>query len=176
MEIGVGLCLEMGSQSKRNSLFQYHGVCCVLDERETQIFSAMMLDNFEVSCENHILKARVLLLPKTTHNLGMCSSTKCHTYIPDISTGQRVAQMRDFGLHYGFLSTYKERCLSSGWLTCFPRLSSHSRPGDQSVSSTVNPSCTNLGSNQAKRSKKPSLFIFLCWSRFYQLQSRKFLR
>ncbi|KAJ5487881.1 hypothetical protein N7530_002181 [Penicillium desertorum] len=30
----------------------------------------MMLDNFEVSCENHTLKARVLLLPKTTHNLA----------------------------------------------------------------------------------------------------------
>lgn len=39
--------------------------------------------------------------------IGMCSSPKRHTTVTDISTGQLVAQMREFGLRYGFLSTYK---------------------------------------------------------------------
>lgn len=47
--------------------------------------------------------SRVQLRP----HLGMCSSPQRHTTITDISTGQLVAQMRKFGLRYGFLSTYE---------------------------------------------------------------------
>lgn len=40
-------------------------------------------------------------------HLGTCSSPQRHTTVTDISTGQLVAQMRKFGLRYGFLSTYE---------------------------------------------------------------------
>lgn len=47
--------------------------------------------------------SRVQLAP----HLGMCSSPQRYTTITDISTGQLVVQMRQFGLRYGFLSTYQ---------------------------------------------------------------------